>query len=102
VATFALQTIKPWSIDRTLYAPCRRPLYLTAMAVHPDEQGKGIGRECLGEALRIAKEWPADSLRLDAFDADAGAGGFYSKCGFREVGRGCYRTVPHIYFEAVP
>jgi len=102
VASFALQTQKPWSIDCSLYDPCKRPLYLTSMAVAPEEQRKGIGRECLRTALRIAKEWPADALRLDAFDAAAGAGDFYHKCGFREVGRGRYREVPHIYFEALP
>ena len=30
---------------------------------------------------------------------EAGAGSFYAKCGFREVGRVRYRTVPLIYFE---
>lgn len=29
----------------------------------------------------------------------ARAGGFYQKCGFREVGRVTYRNVPLIYFE---
>jgi hypothetical protein len=47
----------------------------------------------------MAAQWPADAIRLDAFDAEAGAGGFYSKCGFREVGRVSYRNVPLIYFE---
>jgi hypothetical protein len=33
------------------------------------------------------------------FDGEAGAGAFYAKCGFREVGRVVYRNVPLIYFE---
>lgn len=38
-------------------------------------------------------------MRLDAYDADAGAGGFYAKCGFLEAGRVTYRKVPLVYFE---
>jgi len=99
VATLALSTVKPWAIDRSYFSPSERPLYLTAMAVHPCNQRKGIGRLCLTEAVRIAREWPGDALRLDAYDASAGAGEFYRKCGFREVGRASYRATPLIYFE---
>jgi hypothetical protein len=42
---------------------------------------------------------PSDAIRLDAYNADADAGEFYRKCGFREVGRALYRNVPLIYFE---
>jgi ribosomal protein S18 acetylase RimI-like enzyme len=69
------------------------------MAVHPDRQRKGIGRSCLDEAVRIARDWPGDAIRLDAYDAETGAGEFYRKCGFREVGRTSYRNTPLIYFE---
>jgi hypothetical protein len=30
---------------------------------------------------------------MEAYDAAAGAGEFYSKCGFREVGRVTYRKL---------
>ena len=72
---------------------------LMAMAVSPDDQRKGIGRLCIDETRRIAGEWPSDAIRLDAYDAAAGAGEFYRKCGFKEVGRATYRNVPLIYFE---
>jgi len=36
---------------------------------------------------------------LDAYDAQAGAGEFYRKCGFEEVGRVIYRGTPLIYFQ---
>jgi len=98
-ATFALSTRKPWAIDKTYFGPGKRPLYLTSMAVSPDHQRQGIGRRCLVEACRIARDWPADAIRLDAYDAPAGAGEFYRKCGFREVGRASYRNTPLIYFE---
>ncbi len=69
------------------------------MAVTPARQRQGIGRWCLEQAKRAAKDWPADALRLDAYDAEAGAGGFYARCDFAEKGRVTYRGVPLIYYE---
>jgi hypothetical protein len=78
IGTLALSTRKPWAIDKKYFNASQRPLYLTGMAVGPDEQRKGIGRLCIEEARRIAKEWRGDALRLDAWDAEAGAGEFYA------------------------
>ena len=99
VATLTLATKKPWSIDRSYFSKVKRPLYLLAMAVSPTVQRQGLGRLCLEQAREIARDWPADALLLDAYEAPGGAGGFYAKCGFREVGRVTYRGVPLIYFE---
>jgi GNAT superfamily N-acetyltransferase len=88
IASLMLGTRKPWAIDRKYFAPCKRPLYLTEMAVAPERQRQGIGRK-----------WPGDAIWLDAFDAEAGAGEFHRRCGFREVGRATYRNVPLDYFE---
>jgi GNAT superfamily N-acetyltransferase len=101
IATLNLCTKKPWAIDRKYFSKCKRPLYLVSMAVHPDWQRQGIGRQCIEEAKRLATEWPGDAIFLDAFDAAAGAGEFYRKCGFREVGRAIYRKAPLIYFEVL-
>jgi GNAT superfamily N-acetyltransferase len=101
IATLRLGTTKPWAIDITYFTPCARPLYLTDMAVHPSVQCRGIGRRSLLEARRLATEWPADAIRLDAYDSEAGAGEFYARCGFREVARVVYRKSPLIYFELV-
>jgi len=99
IAVLSLATKKPWAIDSAYFTACRRALYLTDMAVDPALQRQGIGRLCLQEAGRVAREWPADAIRLDAYDAAVGAGGFYGRCGFREVGRVVYRKVPLVYFE---
>ncbi|MDR3458177.1 MAG: GNAT family N-acetyltransferase [Verrucomicrobiae bacterium] len=99
IATLALGTRKPWAIDYKFFTPCRRPLYLVSMAVAPALQGRGIGRLCLAGAKKHAAAWPADTLRLDAYDHAAGAGEFYRRCGFTEVGRAVYHDVPLIYFE---
>lgn len=97
--TLRLATRKPWAIDPTYFTPVQRALYLTDMAVDPALQGKGVGRALLEHALVVAKGWPSDGIRLDAYDAAAGAGGFYSKCGFREMGRVVYRKTPLVYYE---
>ncbi|HVT61339.1 MAG TPA: GNAT family N-acetyltransferase [Thermoanaerobaculia bacterium] len=99
VATFALATKKPWAIDRKYFSACAKPLYLTNMAVDPELQRQGIGRLCIEDAKRIARAWPSDAIRLDAYDAEAGDGDFYAKSGFREVGRVAYKGTPLVYFE---
>jgi GNAT superfamily N-acetyltransferase len=99
IATLELATKKPWAIDRRYFTPVTRPLYLLGMAVDPARQRTGIGRRCLDQAVEMCRARPADALCLDAYDADAGAGEFYHKCGFAEVGRATYRNTPLIYFE---
>src|SRR5438034_271061 len=79
--------------------PCRGPLYLTDMAVAPAWQGKGVGRVCMDQAIRLAETWPGDAIRLDAYGAPAGAAAFYFKCGFVNRGRVTYRGTPLVYYE---
>jgi GNAT superfamily N-acetyltransferase len=99
VATLRLTTKRPWAIDQSYFTTCQRPLYLLAMAVMPARQHKGIGRWSLEKAKQAAQKWKADVIRLDAYDADAGAGLFYANCGFTEMGRTSYRNAPLIYYE---
>ena len=99
IATLTLVTKNPWAIDRRYFTQVKRPLYLISMAVDPGRHGTGIGRACIAEAVIICRNWPAESLCLDAYDTDAGAGDFYRKCGFTEVGRAQYRQTPLIYYE---
>jgi predicted N-acetyltransferase YhbS len=99
VGTLRLQPKKPWAIDTSYFTPAKTAIYLVGMAVIPDMQRKGIGGKLLREAVKQVQAWPADVIRLDAFDAAAGAGGFYAKCGFREVAHVVYKNDPLIYFE---
>jgi GNAT superfamily N-acetyltransferase len=101
VAALRLATKKPWAMDPKYFTSVRKPLYLTDMAVGPAMQRQGIGRSILEEAANVARAWPGDAIRLDAYDAAAGAGEFYAKCGFRETGRVIYRKTPLIYFELI-
>jgi GNAT superfamily N-acetyltransferase len=99
VTVLRLAQKKPWAIDVTYFTPVKRPLYLTGLAVAVAQQGHGLGRQAIEDARKVAAAWPADAIRLDAYDAVAGAGAFYMKCGFRERGRVVYRKTPLLYFE---
>lgn len=101
VGTLTLQRKKPWAIDRSLLTPGVSYVYMVSMAVAPGRQRTGIGRRLLAEADRAALDAGAGAIALDAYDAPAGAGGFYARCGYREIGRKTYRGVPLIYFERV-
>lgn len=94
-----LATKKPWSIDASYFTPVRRPLYLTGMAVSVAHQGQGLGTLALEDARTIAREWPAGAIRLDAYDAEAGAGGFYARHGYTQRGRVVYKGDPLVYYE---
>ena len=90
---------KPWAIDVSYFTPVKRPLYLTGLAVSVAHQGEGLGRLAIEDAFNIARTWPADAIRLDAYDSPAGAGDFYVKCGFKERGRVVYKGDPLVYYE---
>jgi GNAT superfamily N-acetyltransferase len=94
-----LATKKPWAIDVSYFTPVKRPLYLTGMAVSVAHQGQGLGSMALEDACAVTEEWPADAIRLDAYDAKAGAGAFYARCGFTERGRVVYKGNPLVYYE---
>jgi len=99
VSTLRLVSKKPWAIDPDYFARSRHPFYLLSMAVDPARQRAGLGRIMLDEAAAVARGCGADAIRLDAYDHPAGAGPFYAKCGYREVGRATYRSVPLSYYE---
>src|SRR4030095_7765311 len=101
VGTLRLTTKKPWAIDTSYFTKVTHPLYLVDMSVQPNLQRTGIGRQMLQEAKSLVKGWPGQAIRLDAYNAPAGAGEFYRKCGYKEVGRVVYKGTPLIYFELI-
>jgi len=94
-----LATKKPWAIDVSYFTPVKAALYLTGLAVSVAHQGYGLGRLAMEDACEVARALPADAIRLDAYDSPAGAGDFYTKCGFTERGRVVYRGNPLVYYE---
>jgi GNAT superfamily N-acetyltransferase len=101
VTVLRLAQKKPWAIDVAYFTPVKRPLYLTGMAVSVAHQSQGFGRLALEDAVAVAREWPAQSIRLDTWDGVAGAGAFYERCGFSERGRVVYKGTPLVYYELV-
>jgi hypothetical protein len=101
VTVLRLATKKPWAIDVSYFTPVEHPLYLTGMAIAIANQGRGMGRLALEDARATAAAWPGDAIRLDAYDAAAGAGDFYAKSGFQERGRVVYKGNPLVYYELV-
>lgn len=99
VTVLRLATKKPWAIDVSHFTAVKRPLYLTGMAVAVSHQREALGRLALDDAVAVARAWPADAIRLDSYDAEAGAGPFYARCGFVERGRVVYKGDPLVYHE---
>ncbi len=99
IGTVRLARALPWAIDASSFTPVSTALYVLGLSVAPDSRGQGVGRLLMGSAKDAATSRPAQALWLDAYDHEAGAGPFYIKCGFRQVGRTSYRTMPLIYFE---
>lgn len=99
VTVLRLATKKPWAIDVAFFTPVKKPLYLTGMAVVVAQQGRGLGRLALDDAVEVAREWPADAIRLDAYEGDGGAGPFYRACGFADRGENRYRDTALHYYE---
>ena len=98
VATVTRGLKKPWSSDRSLYPVRGKPAWLIDLAVDPTCQRRGIGRATVEAFVRRVRAAGADFVGLDAWDAPAGAGGFYRACGFRQVGRAAYRGTRLRYF----
>ena len=101
VGTVRMETKKPWAIDLSYFTPACTAVYLHNVNVDPTLQRSGIGRRLMERVKHVAKEWPVDAIRLDAYDGPSGGGPFYRKCGFTKLGHAVYRGVPLIYYELV-
>jgi predicted N-acetyltransferase YhbS len=102
IGTVRLTTAQQWAIDASAFSPAKTALYVLGLAVAPTERGQGIGQALMEAAKASASSWPADAVWLDAYDDRAGAGPFYVKCGFREVARTRFGSLPLIYYEWLP
>ena len=88
-----IQTTRRASSDVQLGTrkPGRSRVVLTAVCAAGTQRwrapdcSEAHGREIIARLPRC-EAWPVDAIRLDAYDADAGAGGFYAKCGTARSG----------------
>jgi GNAT superfamily N-acetyltransferase len=99
IGTVRLTRALPWAIDSSAFTPVATALYVLGLAVAPEARGKGVGRLLMDAAKATARSESMQAVWLDAYEHRAGAGPFYVKCGFREVGRTKHREIPLMYYE---
>jgi hypothetical protein len=99
IAAFTLSMQKPWSLDEAQFKPATRALYLTDLAVHPHRLHRGIELLCIRAAIRIARSWLSDSLRLGTCEPEVGESVLLSTFGFRTVGTDYFGERPTTVFE---
>jgi ribosomal-protein-alanine N-acetyltransferase len=61
--------------------------HLLNICVHPERQGRGLGREVLQQVIGRAREKAADSLFLEVRVSNTGARKLYESAGFNEIGQ---------------
>jgi GNAT superfamily N-acetyltransferase len=99
VGTVRLAVAIPSVFDSSAFTPVETALYVLGLAVAPDSRQRGIGRALMDAAKEVAQTWPAQALWLDAYRHAAGAGPFYERCGFRELGPSASAEVPVVFYE---
>lgn len=67
------------------FTPVESALYLSALAVHPQSQGKGVARLILNNIEDIAKERKIQSIRFDTRAEFAPANKLYISMGYKPV-----------------
>jgi len=61
--------------------------HLLNLCVHPEWQGRGLGRKLLRRMLRLARDHRADTAFLEVRVSNGVAQALYESSGFNEVGR---------------
>jgi predicted N-acetyltransferase YhbS len=99
VGTVRLATARQGAFDSSAFTPVTNALYVLGLAVAPGSRNLGIGRALMEASKEMARSSSTEALWLDAYDHAAGAGEFYSRCGFRRVGKTALNQPPLIYYE---
>lgn len=83
LATLTLDFDLPDEYQAQWFAdPVASAAYLHRLAVHPSQQGTGLGGFCLLEAERLTMTSGRKWLRFDAYSRNVGIQAFYRKHGF--------------------
>ncbi|MFP4056959.1 MAG: GNAT family N-acetyltransferase [Candidatus Brocadiia bacterium] len=68
--------------------------WIPNLAVHPDHQGRGIGRRLMEAALDYLREQGMRFVRIETLEQNARCAAFYPRLGFQEVGRQIHYILP--------
>ena len=60
--------------------------HLIRVAIHPDFQGRGLGRQLVVDAVRFARELSAPGLALNTQASNRVSRRLYESLGFRQTG----------------
>lgn len=80
-----LQTGRQVESVLNYFTPVESAFYLSALAVHPQSQGKGVARLILNNIEDIAKERKIQSIRFDTRAEFAPANKLYISMGYKPV-----------------
>lgn len=87
----------PWAI------PLDRSLFVHRLGVDPAQTRRGLAREMMAHAERIAREQGLGAVKLDAYADNPGASGLYPALGYVRTGNVRYppHPAPFVTFERV-
>jgi GNAT superfamily N-acetyltransferase len=102
VGMVRLTTVAQAAIDSSSFTPVANALYVLGLAVAPEARRASVGRRLMEASKDIAREWPATALWLDAYEHAAGAGRFYSNCGFQARGTAVHEGMTLRFYEWLP
>ena len=79
--------------------PHAKQLYVHRLAVHPDQQRKGIARKLMDFGEQLAREHQCVSVRLDTFSQNPRNNRFYQARNYERVGEVFFaQKSPHPFF----
>ena len=85
--------------DIAWLTPNAKQLYVHRLAVHPDEQGKGIARSLMDFGEQLARENECLSVRLDTFSKNPRNNRFYQARKYQYVGEVFFaQKSPHPFY----
>ena len=85
--------------DITWLTPNTKQLYVHRLAVHPEQQGKGIARSLMDFGEQLAKENQCLSVRLDTFSKNPRNNRFYQARNYLQVGEIFFaQKSPHPFY----
>jgi len=68
--------------------------WIPNLAVHPDHQGKGIGKQLMAAALDYFRALGMKFVRIETLEQNERCCALYPKLGFREVARQVHYVMP--------